>query len=439
MLNPEMVSLRRRFLAYFYPLRMRILALLVGVLALMLALIVISVILYVYRADFTAWRGRQGEAARSAAQTVDAFLHQIETALEIVSTYGQDEIRQDGSVLAAILERFPALIELVYLDNQGNVLASAPQDQAVLANLFTIPQSEWFRAARSGRLYYSRMQISSLGEPYLIFALPSAEGGVLTTRIRMDVISDVVSDIRFGETGRVYIINQQGQIIAHTDPRVVLSSSNIRDHPEFAAILQSPSHAWYGQAQDLNGQAVVVASAAVKATGWIVITELPVSEAYANSRQAAINLTLLLLILGGLAIYVLSRVMHTLFLQPVDLLRSGATQFGQGNLSYRIAIPRPDELGQVMSAFNDMADRLSAEQDALRQLNDELESRVQARTHDLTQLNETLSQQIQERTQAEDKSAPPSKRRKSCSRKSITGLKITSKSSPACSTCKPAS
>ncbi|MHB1103445.1 MAG: diguanylate cyclase [Devosia sp.] len=52
---------------------------------------------------------------------------------------------------------------------------------------------------------------------------------------------------------------------------------------------------------------------------------------------------------------------------PVDTLRQGAARLAEGKLSYRVAIHRNDELGELAAAFNTMAERLEADQATLEE------------------------------------------------------------------------
>ncbi len=391
---------RRPFL---HTLRGRMIMLLGGMMLLLMILIIVSVTGYIYQIELASWRSRQGEAAHSAAQTVASYLYRAQGMFELVSLLGQDAIRKRPESLDRLLDQYPVVLELVYLDQDGQVIASLTHNQALLANAFTIRQSQWFQSARSGHTYLSRILIPSQGAPYTVYSIPLEKNGVIAIRLKMDVLSSVVSDIHFGEQGRVYIVNQQGQVIAHTDPAVVLSSLQISDRPEFAAIKNAPQNEWYGASTSLLGQPVVVASAAVGNTGWILITELPTREAYAKTRKAAWLLALQLTGMGVLVILALSQMTTRLFLKPVDILREGALHLGQGNLDYRIPAPGEGELGEVMAAFNTMAERLKAEQAALKHLNEDLENRVQARTLELVQLNQRLAREVSERRLAEER------------------------------------
>jgi len=110
---------------------------------------------------------------------------------------------------------------------------------------------------------------------------------------------------------------------------------------------------------------VVSASAPISGTGWIVIAELPQSEAYATSRLAAILIPGEIIFLTIIATLLFRKVLIEQILQPLNLLRDGARQIGWGNLDFRIEVPRMDEFGEVMLVFNNMTADLEKQQENL--------------------------------------------------------------------------
>lgn len=53
---------------------------------------------------------------------------------------------------------------------------------------------------------------------------------------------------------------------------------------------------------------------------------------------------------------------------PIETIQAGVQQFGAGNLSHRIDIKRSDELGELASSFNTMADDINKMLEAKRQM-----------------------------------------------------------------------
>jgi diguanylate cyclase (GGDEF)-like protein len=73
---------------------------------------------------------------------------------------------------------------------------------------------------------------------------------------------------------------------------------------------------------------------------------------------------------------------------PINELGTVVTQFAGGNYRIRSEIRRSDEIGQLATAFNSMADELAVSNNRMVKLNAELEDRVLQRTRQLKDLSE---------------------------------------------------
>jgi len=312
------------------------------------------------------WQGRQQEAAQRAAQTVGEFLAREQAMLRVLALFGQDEmVPEHASKLEELQSQNPALLEIVYLNAAGQVLAHAPRQNAVLANLFTIPQSTWFVQARQGRGYVGDVQFSASEEAYLILALPTASDGVIAARLDMKVLREVVTSLHFGKSGISYLANQNRRIIAHSDPRIVLAQTRLDERPELLALVREASKPLAGEYRDLDGRPVVGTAVPVPDAPWVVITEIPQAEAYAASRIAWWALLAGSLVLGLLITRAVTSLLEREFLRPMKRLQTGVQKIAHGDLDYRIGLEPQGEIGQVAIAFDEMAARL---QDRERQV-----------------------------------------------------------------------
>jgi PAS domain S-box-containing protein len=140
----------------------------------------------------------------------------------------------------------------------------------------------------------------------------------------------------------------------------------------------------------------------VAGTDWVVITELPQSEAFSVSRRALAVLAGGLTIFGMLIMSVSSYYLRQMVINPLENLRAGAERIGQGDLGYTLKIAQMDEVGEVAATFNRMAQRLRDREEALRRAYDEMEMRVQERTAALAEANQDLRAEIDVRTRTED-------------------------------------
>ncbi len=220
-----------------HSLRWRLLNLLGVILLLTLLVIGTSVFYFIFQNEQYAWQGRQGEAARHAGETVTTFIQHAQEVLILTSLPRRDLLVAEPQILDNFLQQNLAFLEIIRLDADGKVFAGAYRDAPLLASLFTIPQSRWFTESKTGRLYLGDVQISSASEPYLIMAISAPDGGVVAARMRIDVLWNVVDALRFGQTGQAYVVNQEGQIIAHTEAAVAQANTSLAGRPEMAVLL----------------------------------------------------------------------------------------------------------------------------------------------------------------------------------------------------------
>lgn len=340
---------------------------------------------YIYSTEKDAWQGRQKEAALSASKTVASFMKTHEDTIEIIGLLNISYLESHPNLPKQVLAKSSGFVELVYLDKQGDVSVNISEEISLLTNSFTNLQSRWFQTTRNGEFYSGEVKIVSRDEPHLIIATPATDG-VVAARLQMNVLWEVVANIEFGEQGKVYIVDGDGQIIAHTHRDVVLEMTSIADKPEFQQILQAQNHEWYGTYSNLDNQQVVATTAPIPNTDWIIVAELLQSEAFALTYRAISVLGTILLTFTVGSIVIFTRLVERFVFRPIDRLERGVQALSGGDLDYRIPIKQLDEIGMVAMGFNQMAEELG-------QLYDNLEQKVADRTRRLD-LMATLSQQL---------------------------------------------
>ena len=99
-----------------------------------------SVVYFVSRSESVAWLGRQGEAARSAARAVADIIQHAENTLIYLAQLQPVGVATDSAVIQTAIGPHAELLEVIRLDSDGKVIASASRDRLVMANMFTIRQ-----------------------------------------------------------------------------------------------------------------------------------------------------------------------------------------------------------------------------------------------------------------------------------------------------------
>lgn len=379
-------SIRRRLMAWL------------GLTTFLMLLITAGSVGYlVHRYEQELWRSRLVEEVGNSAASVEDILLRTERTLAVIGEAIADAPDEQG-LPKALLATEPTLVEVVQLDEQGNVLAAAYRDQPVLSSLFTLSQSEWFHRALAGDHYQSRVQYTFEDDPYIILALPGEPSGVVAGRVYLDVLQNAVSNLDLGRTGRVYLTDADGEVIAHADHSVI--GQQVEYMTQQASDDQRTG-IWSGEYQNYLDEEVLGAFSALGGSGWYVIAEITQHEAYTPSRNATLLIVVLML---ALAIVMLKSnaafLKHSVF-EPLTHLAEGALRLGQGDLAHRIPDHRNDEIGQITNAFNEMAADLERQNHAVVQKNlaltKEIDSHRQTQ-EELRILNSSLEERIAERT-----------------------------------------
>jgi signal transduction histidine kinase len=365
----------------------------------LVSFVAIGVTNFVYQAEQSVWQSYQDEAAHNAALSINTFINQVQEYMKLVGAIDRTYLQVNPREMEELLQHNPALLEVVRLDRQGKVFAGAYQDnRPVLRNTFTVQQSGWFNQALAGQPYVGNLEISADGEPYIILAIPDEDDGVVAVRLRMTLLWDVVEASRFGKTGQAYIVDREGNLVAHSNHNLMLERTTLTDRPEMKAMLAAPGNKWRGAYQNIEGVSVVGATLPISMGGWVIFTEAAQTEMVELTYKAAFSLGGGVLLLGLLMVLLTGFVLRRLVLRPIENLHDGANRIGQGDLSYRLQSEQPNEIGQVALAFNEMATKLQDREQKLAEARDQalgasrLKSQLLANvSHDLrTPLNAIL-------------------------------------------------
>ena len=98
--------------------------------------------------------------------------------------------------------------------------------------------------------------------------------------------------IRIGTTGRAYVVDGRGQLVAHPDISLVLQKTDLSRLEQVQAALAGPATAGAPSreitvAKDSGGRQVLTASARISPLGWWVFVEQPLGEALAPLYASA--------------------------------------------------------------------------------------------------------------------------------------------------------
>jgi signal transduction histidine kinase/ActR/RegA family two-component response regulator len=333
----------------------------------------------------------QQEQARSAAAKISQYIKEIEGQLAWAtllpwSTDTLDEWKMDA---ARMLRLAPAVTEVAQVDAAGREqIFTSRLVKDVVGSGIDYSQKDFFVKAVANKVYYGPVHFLRESEPYMTLAMAGVRSdyGVILAQVNLKHIWDLVSQIQVGVSGRAYVVDPAGRLIAHPDISMVLRNTDMSRLAQVRAAQADGSAPPSGQplvTNDIEGRPVLSVHAPVEPLGWLVLVELPVDEAYAplySSIQRSVALLVGALALAALAGLYLARRMMT----PIRALHDGAVRIGRGDLDERISIKTGDELEALGEQFNRMATQL---QDSYASL----EHKVEERTYQLELANSAKS------------------------------------------------
>jgi GAF domain-containing protein/HAMP domain-containing protein len=290
------------------------------------------------------------------------------------------------------LDLEPAFRQVAFLNPNGIPLAQMSRLSSTLSAQFKNQfRGDVLTVTEKAERFVSPIYIdSSTSEPLTLIAVPvrNAFGdfqGVLVAELNVKFMWDLVDQLRVGDTGYAYVVDNQGNLIAFGDIARVLSGENIKGNYEVQEFLQNPSEAGdvtptVTSYTGLTGKTVVGYHEPLGTPSWAVVVELPTTEAYqpiTKYLQLSMATILAFAILAGLAGVALARRLAA----PLIDLSSVASEIAGGNLGLQAKVGGPAEIANVATTFNTMTSQL-------REMIGSLEQRVADRTRDLATVAE---------------------------------------------------
>lgn len=335
-----------------------------------------SQIWFAYREQTEALARIQNEQALAAAGKIGQFVKEIEGQLGWTvqlpwSTGGLEQRRFDA---LRLLRQVPAITELSQIDPTGREqLRVSRLAMDTLGSNLDFSSEPKFTQAAANKVFYGPVYFRRESEPYMTLAIAGSrrDAGVSAAEVNLKFIWDVITQIRVGEKGYAYVVDQNGRLIAHPDISLVLRNTRVPGYP------LNPNVKPPLIGQDLQGREVITATAVIPALRWNVVVDLPTEEARAP-LYAFLARTAALMATGFVLALVTGVFLARRMVVPIRELQRGAAEIGAGDFKNKINVHTGDELEALADQFNEMAQQL---QESHR----DLETKIEERTLQLAQ------------------------------------------------------
>jgi signal transduction histidine kinase len=331
----------------------------------------------------------QSEVASLTARHIQTYIsrkiERLNDAATNLSLYpiGNDE---QTILINLLLKNDQSFEEISVIDAEGREhLRISDRDVYFSGDLRSFRNVVGYETAIQGKNHISPVFTSDRAEPFLSVAVPLKSTpqkivGAVVAKTNMQFLWDLMREEKFGLAGFMYLVNENGRLIAHKDPSLVLEHREVKNIPKVAEFLSNSSQNQVRgtRGRGFNGDEVLSSYAIVPDLGWAVIVEEPVEFALADLKKLKLFTNVLIvagLLIGAVIIVFLSNRIT----RPILELRDGANIIEQGNLNHRVEINTDDEIGELGARFNQMAV-------ALQNAQETLETRIELRTRELSAL-----------------------------------------------------
>ncbi len=214
-------------------------------------------------------------------------------------------------------------------------------------------ERSYFKQILEGKPFGKQILIGKTsGKPAMVLStgIFGADGtlkGVLAQAMTLTKLSEKIISNRIGETGYSFLVDEEGDVIAHPDTEMTRSRVDLNHHEALKAFRHGQSSTVFN---DNNGNKII-AVAQKTAQGWIMVSQQNYAEAYkmidAQNQKALYLLIATLVVVVFIAFFV-SRSLTA----PIRELTEIADKYSQGQLDLEISgLHRGDEIGQLSKSI----------------------------------------------------------------------------------------
>ncbi|MDF2613696.1 MAG: methyl-accepting chemotaxis protein [Clostridia bacterium] len=331
------------------------------------------------------------EVSRSLDNYFDSVSVQIKMASSNVNFKEIDLVdsRQQFAALYLkdIKESSPDIINAFFATESNKFLLYPEAD---LGSNFTFKDRQWYTSAmdHEGEIVVSEPYKDTVTGKYVVTISKTLDNdgkiiGVIGIDLSLELVSNLFSNSKVGDTGYVYIFDASGIIIAHPTKELIGT-----DQPTQLSFFETVKGTEKGFTQyTFNGENKFAVYDTNKMTGWKLMASMNESEL--NKDLSAIRniilwTTIIVALAGAFVAVLLSRGIAN----NIDKLKKAFGSASLGDLTTRVAIKSHDELGQLGNDFNGMLESIS---ELIKSVNLSSETILDASSHIANMSEETTA------------------------------------------------
>ena len=223
-----------------------------------------------------------------------------------------------------------------------------------------------------------------IAEP--IRALDGSLTGALIINLELEKLIQRVEGNKRERSGDAYVVSQDGTVIIHPEHGLIENGMSEAVIAPVVAAIKGES-GWLEYETDKKVR--LAGYSIVPSTKMKVIVQIPKAEAM-HEVETIRQRSLLVLVLAASLAVAIGLLIAGALAKPLAKIEEAVERLGQGELNVRINMHGQDEISQLASAFDSLAEQLARRDEELSRINEGLERQVEERTRELQQANEEL-------------------------------------------------
>jgi len=320
-----------------------------------------------------------------ALDKVDRFLY--ERLVDVQQASGREQIQHFladpktrtpdfSSRLIKQLNDFKVLAgtwgDLTLADTTGNVVLTTDSPKTATELSRQAEFNQLFQTSVKGQSSYSDVILEgSSGKPIMLFMSPIRDGessgnpiiGVFVGELEWTSALEIFNGFK-DVTGT--LINAQGTFLGDNqlNTQGLVLTKDLKSSPAFIASRKSSSLAQVLPGLSKPGIPYLTAYAKesgyldYKGKGWTAIFQTPQSQAFEPAKSLAQKLILTFLVMLIISVIAFIEILSRLVVRPILKLKEASGRLAVGDFSEPVEIKSRDEVGQLGTGFNHMADSL---------------------------------------------------------------------------------
>jgi methyl-accepting chemotaxis protein len=270
-------------------------------------------------------------------------------------------------------QQLPALKAEVQRLGYQQMAVATPDGNARLSDGSTadVSDRDYFKQAMAGKTVFSNVIIHRvLNKPIMVVAAPikSTSGqvlGVVFAILDAAQLSEITDQIKYGQTGYSYIIDNTGTLIAHGNRQFVMDQRNFieesRSDPNFERLAQMMRQMVRGETgfdeYNFMGSDRYFGFAPIEGTNWSIAVGAMKNDVMGPIYHLRWAVGIASLVFFGLGIGIALLVSRSIT-APMARLTQYADAVAQGDLQAQSGIDQKDEIGRLNRRIQSMVNAL---------------------------------------------------------------------------------